>query len=128
MSIARTPSVLTARLALDWPCAWLAANESADWPMATAAAADKPAFSTFRRDNPSAQLRPSDAFIGFSPVTRRSKIFGLALFGAYTKLGMSLLLMRSKTLLRTSSQVIDRIALRGRLSASGYAGLCGDLE
>jgi hypothetical protein len=67
MSIERTPSVLSARLALDLPCAWLAANDSADCPMATAAAADNPAFNTFRRDNPSAQLYCSHVFISLLP-------------------------------------------------------------
>jgi hypothetical protein len=67
MSIERTPSVVTARLALDWPFAWLSANDSVDCPMATAAAADNPAFNTFRRDNPSAQLYFSHVFIGLLP-------------------------------------------------------------
>src|SRR6267378_1188383 len=65
MSIARTPSLLIACLALDWPCAWVSANDSADCPMATAAAADTPAFNRLRRDTPAAQLHPSDVFIGF---------------------------------------------------------------
>src|SRR5258706_16134127 len=65
MSIARTPPLLIACLALDWPCAWLSANDFADCPMATAAAADTPAFSRLRRDTPAAQLHPSDVFIGF---------------------------------------------------------------
>jgi hypothetical protein len=33
--------------------------------MATAAAADNPAFKTFRRETLSAQLQPSDVFIDF---------------------------------------------------------------
>jgi hypothetical protein len=63
MSIARTPSVRGACLTLDW--AWLSANDSADSPMATAAAADNPAFKTFRRETLSAQPHPSDVFISF---------------------------------------------------------------
>src|SRR6266852_3866601 len=65
MSIARTPSVRSACFTWDWRSVWGAANDSADCPMATAAAADSPAFSTFRRDSTSTQLHPSDVFIDF---------------------------------------------------------------
>src|SRR5579864_6546733 len=63
MSIARPRAVRDACFAAEERSAWLAANDSARGPRATAAAADKPAFSNFRRDSSSAQPHPSEVFI-----------------------------------------------------------------